>query len=381
MRQISINIFKYIFKQIAKLTIWRFKPEIIVVTGPVGKSLAKEAIFAVLKNHKRVRKDSDDFNDELGAFLAVLGGWRKIGRPLFLFWLRVFVLSIFKLVFLPKSLYPKILILESGEFKPKIAVLTAVSDSAVEFPQSCDFAILSFDSASAVKIKKRIKNYGKIYDEESDVKIINFENRINGDGLSGISFKIEYGGSFVPIVLKGVLGKSHAFAAAAAVAVGLIHDLNLVESSELIMSNYRPLKGRMNLTVGLKNTYIIDDSYGALPISARLALETVKELKAPRKIAVMGDMLNEGKFTVEAHKAIGQLAAESVVVLLTGGPRGKFIAVAALDAGMSKNKVLSFDIYEEAIEPLKKIIRKGDLILIKASRAVGLEKVVEELNV
>lgn len=377
-----INILKYIIKQLAKLTVWRFKPEIIAVAGPVGKSLAKSAIFAVLKNNYRVRKESDDFNgeSELGALLVILGKWRKISRPLFLFWLRIIIAPIFRFIFLPKSLYPKILILESEEFKPKIAVLTAASGGAVEFPQSCDFAILILDGAAFVKIKRRIKNYGKIYDEESDIKIINIENRIDGNGLSGVSFKIEYGGSFVPVFLKGLLGKSHTLAAAAAVAVGLIYNLNLVEALELIMANYRPPKGKMNLTVGLKNTYIIDDSSGASLISARLALETIKELKAPRKIAVLGDMAETDKFAVEAHETAGRLAAESVDILLTIGLRGKFIAEAALDAGMAKNKVLTFDIYEEAIEPLKTLIREKDLILIKASRAIGLEKIVEKLK-
>ncbi len=375
-----LKILREILRLLAYLIIRRFKPEIIAVAGPAGKSSAKEAIFAVLKNNYRARKESDDFNGELGAILAVLGKWRRISRPLFLFWLRVIISSIFRIVFLPKSLYPKILILSSDEFKPKIAVLTAVSDRAVEFPQSCDFAILSFDDVAVVKIKRRIKNYGKIYDEESDMKIINLENRINGNGLSGVSFKIEYGGGFVPIVLRRVLGKSHAQAATAAVAIGLIHNLNLVESSELIAANYSPPKGEMNLTAGIKNTYIIDGSRGASPISMRLALETVRELKAPRKIAVLGDMLETEKFSVEAHEAVGRLAAESVDVLLTIGPRGKFIAEAALGAGMAKNKVLSFDIYEEAAELLKTLIRKEDLILIKASRAVGLEKIAEELT-
>ncbi len=369
-----------ILKLLAYLTIWRFKPEIIAVAGPAGKSSVKEAIFAVLKNHYRARKESDEFNGELGVVLAILGKWQKIGRPLFLFWLRVIISSIFRIIFSPKSLYPKILILSSDEFRPKISVLTAVADGAAEFPQSCDFAILSFDDAAVVKIKRRIKNYGKIYDEESDMKIINLENRIDGNGLSGVSFKIEYGGGFVPVVLRKVLGKSHAQAAAAAVAVGLIHNLNLVESSELIAANYSPLKGEMSLTDGIKNTYIIDDSRGASPVSMRLALETIRELKASRKIAVLGDILETGKFSVETHEAAGRLAAESVDVLLTVGPRGKFIAEAALNAGMEKNKVLSFDIYEEAAELLKTLIRKEDLILIKASRAVGLEKIADELT-
>lgn len=420
MRQTSINILKYVIKQLARLTIWRFQPEVIAITGSVGKTSAKEVIFAVLahcddfkKKKLRVRKTSENFNNELGAPLSILGNWKKIGHPLFLFWFRVIVASLLRLILMPPSWYPKILILEYGAVKPgdikyllniakpKIGVITAVGETPVhiEFYENQEavareksklvenmfinnFAVLNFDDETVMSAKEKTRasaiTFG--FNEGADIRISNFENRTDKNKPLGISFKIEHKETFVPIFLNNVFGKSQAYAVGAAASIGLIYGLNLVEISELISANYKPAKSRLNLIPGIKSAYIIDDSYNASPASMKMALETIKNLEAKRKIAVLGDMLELGKYAIEAHQAVGKLAKEAVDVLITIGPRGKFIAEAALAEGMPRNHVLSFDTNEEAGPEIQKIIKKGDLILIKASRAMGLEKVVEEIK-
>jgi UDP-N-acetylmuramoyl-tripeptide--D-alanyl-D-alanine ligase len=101
-------------------------------------------------------------------------------------------------------------------------------------------------------------------------------------------------------------------------------------------------------------------------------------------------MLEIGKYTIEAHEAIGKLAAQSADILVTVGPRAKFIAEAAKAAGMGrgrggnvrtkKDTIVSFDTADEARKPVQALIKQGDLILIKASHSVELEKVVEEIR-
>ncbi|MEK7481879.1 MAG: UDP-N-acetylmuramoyl-tripeptide--D-alanyl-D-alanine ligase [Patescibacteria group bacterium] len=420
MRQTSINILKYVIRQLARLTIWRFQPEVIAITGSVGKTSTKEAIFAILahcgdfkKKKWRARKASENFNNELGAPLTVLGNWKKIGRPLFLFWFRVIIASLARLILMPSSWYPKILILEYGAAKPgdikyllniakpKIGVITAVGEIPVhiEFYENQEavareksklienmfinnFAVLNFDDKAVMSAKEKTRanaiTFG--FNEGADIRISNFENRSDKNKPLGISFKIEHKENFVPIFLNNVFGAPQAYVIGAAAVVGLIYGLNLVEISELVSAHYKPAKGRLNLISGVKNTYIIDDSYNASPASMKMALETIKNLEAKRKIAVLGDMLELGKYAIEAHQIIGKLAKEAVDVLITVGPRGKFIAEAALAEGMPKNHVLSFDTNEEAGPEVQKIIKKGDLILIKASRAMGLEKIVDEIS-
>jgi len=126
---------------------------------------------------------------------------------------------------------------------------------------------------------------------------------------------------------------------------------------------------------------VLDDSYNASPLSMRAALETLRDLPLSRKIAVLGDMLEIGAYAMQAHEEIGRMAAECTDVLLTVGPRARFIADAAIRAGMDRKNVLRFDEAEEAIEPLHSLLHPGDLILVKGSHAMHLEEVVEEIKI
>ena len=459
MNKFFIKILKIKLRWLAKLIIWKFNPDIIAITGSVGKTSAKEAIYAVLsaksgpvsdgQNRKRVRKSSGNLNNELGMPLTILKdfsdeelkivsrgyhvGKDKIKKMFF--WLKAIFSALFKFLFSGKSSYPEILILEYGAdrpgdikylleiAKPKIAVISAIGETPVHiefYPVrnevsngvyessqavakekskllenlfTSNFALLNFDDEMVMGIKEKTRakiiTFG--FNEGADVKITNFENKpptqicvggkFENNETAGISFKIEYAGSFVPISLKNVFGKSHAYAAAIGAAIGIIYGMNLVEIAECFSNNYKPAKRRMNLILGIKNTRIIDDSYNASPLSMKQALETLRDLKTAGKIAVLGDMLELGEYSQEAHKEAGRLAAESVDFLITVGQNGKIIALAAEESGLAKEKILSFDKATEAIEAVKNNIKEKDFILIKASRGIGLDKVVDSLKV
>jgi UDP-N-acetylmuramoyl-tripeptide--D-alanyl-D-alanine ligase len=136
----------------------------------------------------------------------------------------------------------------------------------------------------------------------------------------------------------------------------------------------------MQLLPGVKFTNIIDDSYNASLIAMRSALETLADLPAKRKVAVLGDMLEIGKYTLEAHETVGRIAAKSADMLFTVGPRAKFIAESARAAGMKRSAMVSFDTADEACKPVQDFIKKGDLILVKGSYSMELHKVVDEIR-
>lgn len=437
MNKIFLKILKYILKKLAQLTIRRFKPQIIGITGSVGKTSTKETIFAALSsrgaNSGGVRKSEGNLNNELGMPLTILGDWleedlklisrgQSAGTEKFkklIFWWKVIFLSKKRLIasfFSDKIIYPKILILEyaadrPGDMKyllemarPNIAIVTAVGEipSHVEFfsgPEAVakekaklieslpanGFAILNYDNEVVINMKERARarviSFG--FDDGADMKIENLENFSKYlEALSefGSSFKLEYGGSLVPITLKNTFGKAQAYASAAAACVGLIFDMNLVEISEALSNNYHPAKGRMNLIKGVKDSYIINDAYNASPISMQEAFETLSSLEAKRKIAILGDMLELGKYSIEAHESLGRLAAKMVDILVVIGPRAKFVAEAARSEGFPENKIMIFDSASEACESVQNLIKPGDLVLIKASRAIGLDKIVEEIK-
>ena len=146
------------------------------------------------------------------------------------------------------------------------------------------------------------------------------------------------------------------------------------------LREYQPAGARMELMPGLKDTFILNDAYNASPLSMRAGLDTLRDLPGKRKIAVLGDMLEIGKYAMGAHEAIGEQAAKVTDALITVGSRAKFIAEGARKAGMKKNMVHSFETVDEAQSTLEEIMRKGDLILVKASHSIGLEALVEKVR-
>lgn len=409
-------------KKLAQATIWRYRPGVVGVTGSVGKTSAKLAIEAVLKKERRARASRFSLNDPMGLSFTILGDWdevklfsREYGsgenrlRKIF-FIIKVVAVSVFHLLF--RSDYPEILILEYGAdrpgdlkyllgiARPNIGVITAIGDIPVhveffsgpdevareksrliEYLPSAGFAILNFDDESVMNLKERTRGHVMTFGfaKGAEIMITAFENREEEGRPVGISFKLEYGGGFVPVRLNGVFGKTQAYAAAAAACVGLVFGMNLVKISEALKA-YVPVASRMQLLPGIKYTYIIDDSYNASPLSMHAALDTLRGLPGSRKIAVLGDMLEIGKYAIEAHERVGRLAAKIADILVTVGPRAKFIAEAARDNGLRKRHIYSFNTADEAKGAVQDLIKKGDLILIKASHAIELNKVVEEIK-
>lgn len=421
-----VKILKKILRRLARLTIWRYRPGIIGVTGSAGKTSTKLAIKAVLERDRRVRVSFGNLNSDLGLPLTILGYWsaedlglvsratppgtktlKKVG-----FWIKVIVSSLWRIVFARPEEYPEILVLEYGAdrpgdikyllsiVRPNISVITAIGDIPVhvefyggpeevarekgrliEYLPAGGFAILNGDDAAVINLQSRtrarVMTFG--FEKVSEVRISRFENKIKDGQPSGISFKLEHGSGVVPVRIDNVFGRAHAYAAGAAAAVGLVFGMNLVTISEAL-ARYAPPESRMQLLPGIKYTSIIDDSYNASLIAMRSALETLAELPAKRKVAVLGDMLEIGKYTPEAHEMVGRIAAKSADMLFTVGPRAKFIAEAARAVGMKRTAITSFDTADEARKPIQNFIKKGDLILIKGSHSMELDKIVQEIR-
>jgi len=411
------NIIQKILRVLAKIVIWRYQPVIVAVTGSVGKTSTKEAIYHVLRKKFRVRRNLKNYNNEIGVPLTILG--LETGGDSILAWLGNFLKAI--LIFFWAKGYPEILVLEMGVDKPgdmkylldfvpvKIGVFTAIGEFPVHlefFPEKGKLveekarlvkslpkdglAVLNYDDLSIRMVGDELPENTKIlyygFGDGADVKINNYELKI--DDLEkwkfGLNFKLEYQGSNVPVKLKRVLGKQQCFSAAAAASVGLYFGLNLVEISNALRK-HRSLAGRTKLLKGVKNTWIIDDSYNASPLSTLVALDLLEEFNGPlrneasRKIAVLGDMLELGQETEVAHRQVGQKAASIVDLLFTVGSRSIFIADQALRQGLDQDSIFEFSQSSQAGIPLQERIQSGDIILIKGSRSIQMEKITKEI--
>jgi UDP-N-acetylmuramoyl-tripeptide--D-alanyl-D-alanine ligase len=198
---------------------------------------------------------------------------------------------------------------------------------------------------------------------------------------SGISFKVNYEGNSLPIILEGALGRQQAYPALSAISVAIVAKLNIVEAINALRGHITP-PGRMRLVEGVKNTLIIDDSYNSSPVAQKEALFTLREIKTAnggRKFAVLGDMRELGLYSTDAHKEIGKEASHSCDILCTVGELGKIISESALDYEMSEKNIYQYETSDEAGKDIQNMIREGDVILVKGSQAVRMEKIVKEI--
>lgn len=402
-----------ILQTLAKLVLKKYKPKIIAITGSVGKTSAKEAIFSVLKNYFDVEKSPANYNNELGVPLAILNC--PAPRRSLIKWLGAFFRAL-KLIICPCR-YPKVLILEMGadhpgDIKklielapPAISLVTAVAPVHLEFfgtlkkvaaekgkitesLKNNSTAILNADDdlvlEMADKTKAKVLTFG--FNQGAAIKAIEMNEKLGefyfiGEPIGGVYFKLVYEGSIVPIFVPEVLGRQQVYAALAAAAAGLAMGLNLVQISEGLRQ-YRAPAGRMRLLAGIKKTLLIDDTYNSSPKAVGEALEALKRLPLSEEIsrfAVMGDMLELGEFTQEAHQELGKQTAQSAEWLIAVGEKMKLAADAAVKAGMPQEHVICFSKAEEAGHFLQNEIKQGDVILIKGSQGMRMERVTKEL--
>ena len=401
MKEIFKHIIIFALSQEAKIAVKRLEPRIIGITGSVGKSSTKDAIALVLGTRYKVRKSVKSYNSKLGISLAILGLKTEWLNPIR--WIR----NVYRgfLEIFAKTL-PDVFVLEMGVDRPKdmdellsivrpeIAIVTAIGETPVhiEFFQNenelarekskilkslpaSGCAILNADDDLVCSMKEKtnakILTYGIIND--ATIRASNY--KISDEG---ISFRVDYEGASVPVKLHGVYGKHNVYPALAAFLVGSLFDINLIEIAETLW-HYKTPPGRIQMIEGVKQSRILDDSYNASPLAVRAALDVLFELSAERKIVVFGDMLELGKKTIQAHEEIGKYVARHTNYFITVGPRSKFAAESALLSGMPREHIMSFSTSQEAAAAIKPLIQQGDLILVKGSQGMRMERVVEEI--
>jgi UDP-N-acetylmuramoyl-tripeptide--D-alanyl-D-alanine ligase len=251
-----------------------------------------------------------------------------------------------------------------------------------------DWAILNADDALVMaakgKIKSKILTFG--FSEGAEVKAAELAVSAGPSRdpwvdvqIKGLSFKLMYQGSSIPVFLPSVLGEHQVYAALAAIAVGLALDMNAADISTAL-KNYKSPPGRMNLISGIKHTSIIDDTYNSSPMAARAALSVLKKINVSgRKLVAFGDMLELGEFTESGHREVGEAVPGAADILVTVGDKAGFIGDEAAKRGLSKDMIRGFDNTYEAGKYIQETLRQGDIILVKGSQGARMERVVKEL--
>ncbi len=398
---------------LTRLILWRQSPVVIGITGSVGKTSTKAAICSVLKTKFRVSGGLKNYNNEIGLPLSVIGCLSP-GKNI-LAWFKIF-LKAWRLVIFKSKNYPEILVLEMGVdrpgdmdylvkmVKPKIAVVTAVGHSHLEFFGSIEkikkekqvlvenlpsqgLAVLNCDNKFVCEMKNASKSkvikYGFSKSADLIVQDLVYNLEKGSYDLSGLNFKLNYKGSIVPFKMDNVISKTAVYAASAAAAVGVYFDFNLIDIASSLKSFSLPA-GRMSALKGINDSFIIDDTYNASPESCRIALEIFELLQVGKdsfKYLVLGDMLEIGSNSAEEHRKIGHLAGSSGVdFLLTLGENSLNYIEGIKETGFKDDKIFTFDNSSQVGKFLAEKLKPGDAVLLKASRGIKLEEAILEIS-
>ncbi len=396
----------------AKRILKKYHPKVIGITGSVGKTSTKEAIAAVVGIKFRVRGSQKNYNNEIGVPLTIIGIDCSPGSSL-LGWLFVFVKAI-KLLFSTDSNYPELLVLEMAADKPgdisylvdlapcEVGVLTAITRAHTESFKSIKkvaqekkniithlstdgFAILNIDNELVRELtsatEARVLSYG--WRAGADFQASDARLVYGDDGWPiGINCKVNVKGSSVPIFLPGVVAEHLILPCLAALAIAEVYDINLIEAAGALKA-MPLLPGRMQLIPGIKKTLLIDDSYNSSPEAAKAALATLASIQikpGAERYAVLGDMLELGEDTKAAHREVGFTVAEQGIdYLITVGEASKLTAEAAREAGLPDHHVAAFADTTAAGKFLQEELEEGDIVLVKGSQGLRMERVIKEV--
>lgn len=348
----------------------------VAVTGSVGKTTTKDMLASVLSQKYNTLKTQGNFNNNIGLPLTVFNLEKEHEAAV----LEMGMNHFGEIEYLASIGRPDAAVITNigqshienlgsreGIFKAKMEMTKLFSQKNTLIVNGDD----DFLSRTKGMGKYKVIYYG-IKNPENDVYAKDIEN----NGLDGIKFTAVCGGEEYKAEVT-VPGEHNVYNALAAICVGREFGVPMDRVIEGIR-NFKLTKMRMAVEdyEGIK---IINDCYNASPDSIKAALGVLGGIKDMRKVAILGDVLEMGDFAKDAHYALGKAVCDNKVdLLVTAGENMKYLAKGAADNGM-KN-IVSFDKTLEVCNYVKEHIKKGDAVLIKASRGMRFEEVYNVLT-
>ncbi|MDB5237692.1 MAG: UDP-N-acetylmuramoyl-tripeptide--D-alanyl-D-alanine ligase [Parcubacteria group bacterium] len=404
------SLFASLLAFLARGIVRRYHPKVVMITGSVGKTSTKDAVAAALSEKYLVRKSEKSYNSEFGVPLTILGAknpWANPGA-----WLRVFG-EAFALRFLP-NVYPNMLVLEVGADRPgdlaKIlditlpdaVVVTRLPDVPVHVEAYATPAAVreeefypayaldegmplilnaedTYATAMSARLQARVLSFG--ITDNASARIMDPRLQIEDGRIIGMQATLRIEGQECILEAPGVAGNPALYAPAAAIVTAVALGMTMEDAATGLLA-YEPPPGRARILEGMNGAVLIDDSYNSSPAATEEAfasLNLVADTLNLRRIAVLGDMLELGRYSHEEHQKIGTLVATKADVLVAVGIRARGIADAAKEAGMPEHAVRMYGTSEEAAAALREVIQAGDAVLIKGSQSVRTERITEAL--
>jgi UDP-N-acetylmuramoyl-tripeptide--D-alanyl-D-alanine ligase len=344
------------------------------ITGNVGKTTAKQAVVATLGARYRVLASTSSYNNEIGVPLTFLDV-----EP-------THEVAVIELGFYVPGEIADL----CGLVRPRVGIITRIPDVPVHYSRTPSVeaiasgkaeliealptdgvALLNADDARVRALAPRTGARVVLYGEAADAELR--ASDVRDEGLDGLAFSVRYRGERAEARMP--MPGRHLLAAGLS-AIGAAVELGVpLEEAAIALGTMEPPAHRMAVRRTASLT-LIDDSYNASPAAVHAALDLLRDVPT-RRVAVLGDMRELGALSDAAHADVGRDVARSADALVAVGELAAHIARSAREAGLR-------DVHEaadaaEALIVLRRITRSGDTVLVKGSRAIGLDLVVDAL--
>jgi len=364
-------------QQIARYWRRQLDLRVIGITGSIGKSTTKEVVAAVLNQRYQTLKNPGNLNNEIGLPLTLLKA--KHSHEIAVLEMGFYQLG--EIAFLCDIALPQVGVItnvgtvHAERVGSQEAIARGKSELVQALPSAPDgVAILNFDDPWVREMSKetgaRVFHYG--LDPIADL----WADGVEGLGLEGIRFRLHHRKEVLHLRVP-LIGRHSVHTVLRAAAVGLVEGLTWQE----IINGLRSEETQLRLMVvhAENGALILDDTYNASPESTLAALNLLDDLDG-RKVAVLGDMLELGPYEKRGHEMVGARAAEIVDILITVGSRAHVIAVAARQAGLPDDAIKEVEDSQEAIIYLTENLKPTDIVLVKGSRGMKMERIVGALE-
>lgn len=365
----------YLAKQYAKL----YPREMFIgVTGSVGKTTCVKASLAVLSQKFRVLSTKPNLDPVLNIPATLLGINPKVKKVILEMGIEYkgemdFYLSLIR----PKTVIFTKIAYAHNQYLGDIDEIVWEKGKLIEQLDQDGIAILNFEDATSKKLAKKCTGTVIYYGLDSqnctvwagNIKTENFKT----------TFELNLGVERVKINFK-LLGSHQIFPALAAATLGILNDIPLTKI-KLALESLEPSEHRMQLLSGPNGSIILDDTYNSSPAALDAAIDTLLQVPARRRVLVLGEMRELGKFSEILHRQVAQkIFKEKIDLIFLGQGDAQIIAQELKSLGFFEERVEPNLQNSQLVRKLLKTLGKGDVVLIKGSRAVRLDEVVKRIK-
>lgn len=365
-------------QKLAKEVLAEYPVRVVGITGSIGKTTTKEFSCSLLARNYNVLKSMGNFNNHLGLPLSLLNLTEKHEVAV----LEMAMRAPGEIIDLTRIAPPDIAVITNIcpvhlQFFESLEAIALAKREILDGIKKDGLAILNGDDSLVRKIVKDWKGQKLFFgfSSKDDIRALNIQK----SGWKGMSFELGYGQRQEKIRFP-FLYESYLYnlLAACAVSFGLSVPFDNVLTQIKILKPFSMRGDVIHLKGGIT---LIDDSYNSNPKGLEFILKGIADLPSKRKVAVLGDMLELGEKQTEYHILAGtQVAKWGYDILVTVGSLALHMAEGALASGMKGTQIHSYKNSDEAAEKIGSLIKKGDLVVVKGSRGMKTEKIVERLK-